>query len=255
MSGFGLRRGDHALLPTSDADILCLKWQFKMADRPADPEPSVPSGYDGLELVAVTLCELNDDEHTLLTSGSNRSHRHDPLSPSPARGNLIYHGDQDAQRDEHGLRAAWHATKAARRREACQGYSVAQLVGLLLGPVLGLGLSFVPLSQTHPKAQLMLGQVAWIVSWWLSLALPLPVTCLLPIVTFPLLGITPCAEISSVYFNAIIFLFIGAIIVDHGMCVAQHRLPHAYCLSSDDVAMVVEVAKGWLSCWLWGWRW
>ncbi|MDH5717570.1 MAG: SLC13 family permease [Spirochaetia bacterium] len=45
--------------------------------------------------------------------------------------------------------------------------------------------------------------------WWITEALPLSVTALLPVILFPVLGIMNGKAVSSQYFNHIIFLFMG----------------------------------------------
>ncbi len=49
--------------------------------------------------------------------------------------------------------------------------------------------------------------------WWITQAIPISVTSLLPIVLFPLLGIMNGKDVSSIYFNHVIFLFIGGFLV------------------------------------------
>jgi solute carrier family 13 (sodium-dependent dicarboxylate transporter), member 2/3/5 len=49
--------------------------------------------------------------------------------------------------------------------------------------------------------------------WWVTEAVPLAVTSLLPVALFPLLGIMDGKEVSSVYFNDVIFLFMGGFII------------------------------------------
>lgn len=48
---------------------------------------------------------------------------------------------------------------------------------------------------------------------WITEALPLAATALLPIVLFPLMGITSGKEVASVYTNSTIFLFIGGFVL------------------------------------------
>jgi len=49
--------------------------------------------------------------------------------------------------------------------------------------------------------------------WWMSEALPIPATALLPLVLFPLLGIAPLGETASPYANPLIFLFMGGFMI------------------------------------------
>lgn len=49
--------------------------------------------------------------------------------------------------------------------------------------------------------------------WWATDAIPLPVTAMLPLVTFPVLGVMPMADTAAPYANPIIFLFLGGFIV------------------------------------------
>lgn len=49
--------------------------------------------------------------------------------------------------------------------------------------------------------------------WWLTEAIPIFVTALLPIVLFPILGVTTISEATSPYANPLIFLFMGGFII------------------------------------------
>ena len=61
----------------------------------------------------------------------------------------------------------------------------------------------------HPAAWTLAATV-WIAWWWISEALPLPVTSLLPFLLLPLGGITPLNEVSAALGNPIIWLFMAA---------------------------------------------
>lgn len=50
-------------------------------------------------------------------------------------------------------------------------------------------------------------------TWWVTEALPIPVTSLLPLVLFPLLGILSGTETASTYMNSSIFLFMGGFLI------------------------------------------
>ena len=81
---------------------------------------------------------------------------------------------------------------------------------LLIFPLLFVLLSTVlnP-SELNPNIGIMLGIAIWMLGWWITEVVPLAVTSLLPIVLFPLTGIIGGEEISNVYFNEVIFLYIG----------------------------------------------
>lgn len=54
-------------------------------------------------------------------------------------------------------------------------------------------------------------------AWWISEAVPLAITALIPVVLFPLLGIVDGKTISALYFNHVIFLFIGGFLMAFAM--------------------------------------
>ena len=84
--------------------------------------------------------------------------------------------------------------------------------GFWLGLVLFLIVLWLPVFPST-AIQGMCAIAALMVTWWISEALPLAATALLPIVLFPLLGITSGKEVASVYMNSTIFLFIGGFVL------------------------------------------
>ncbi|MEO5588629.1 MAG: DASS family sodium-coupled anion symporter [Gemmatimonadaceae bacterium] len=50
-------------------------------------------------------------------------------------------------------------------------------------------------------------------TWWVTEAIPIPATSLLPLVLFPLLGISPIAATAAPYANPVIFLFMGGFLI------------------------------------------
>jgi len=70
----------------------------------------------------------------------------------------------------------------------------------------------------------MAGIVAWMAVWWISEAVPLAVTSLLPLVLFPLLGIDSMAGTAVNYGKEIIYLFLGGFLLALALERAQlHR--------------------------------
>lgn len=82
------------------------------------------------------------------------------------------------------------------------------------GPLAGLLiLFFLDLDPERPETTATLAVAIWMAIWWVSEAVPLAVTALIPIALFPMLGIMDGKEVSSTYFNHVIFLFIGGFLV------------------------------------------
>lgn len=82
----------------------------------------------------------------------------------------------------------------------------------LSGPVLAALVYGLLLRLGHGPAA-MSGIVTWMAVWWISEAVPLAVTSLLPLVLFPLLGIDTMAGAASNYGKEIIYLFLGGFLL------------------------------------------
>src|SRR5262245_16212613 len=59
-----------------------------------------------------------------------------------------------------------------------------------------------------------LALMVWMAGWWLTEAVDIEATALLPIVTFPLLGIAPLTKVLPPYAADVIFLFMGGFIIE-----------------------------------------
>lgn len=87
-------------------------------------------------------------------------------------------------------------------------------IGLVLGFILFLFiLLFTELEPGNPLITRTFAVAVLMAVWWITEALPLSVTALLPVVLFPLLGVLDGKDVSEAYFNHIIFLFIGGFIM------------------------------------------
>lgn len=88
------------------------------------------------------------------------------------------------------------------------------LTAYVAGPLVFLFLIFfADLDPGKPEVTRTLA-AGWLMAvFWITEAIPLAATSLLPVVLFPLLGIMDGKEVSSTYFNHVIFLFIGGFLV------------------------------------------
>ena len=73
--------------------------------------------------------------------------------------------------------------------------------------------AFGNLSPGHPEVTYTMAIAVLMAVWWITEVVPLAVTSLLPVVLFPLFGVINGKEVSSAYFNDVIFLFIGGFLV------------------------------------------
>lgn len=93
-------------------------------------------------------------------------------------------------------------------------YTLAQSIGLVLGPLLfALILLFVRPDDLAFKGVYVLAITAWIAIWWITEAIPIPATSLLPLVLLPLGHVMNSATVSAQYGNDIIYLFLGGFIL------------------------------------------
>lgn len=92
-------------------------------------------------------------------------------------------------------------------------------VGLLSAILI---LIFADLNPQKPEITATLAVAVLMAVWWVTEAVPIAVTALLPVALFPLLGVMNGKAVSSVYFNHIIFLFIGGFLV--AMAMEKHNL-------------------------------
>ena len=96
-------------------------------------------------------------------------------------------------------------------------------IGLFGGPLLGLLCYYLlpPHYATAPgewveftqAGRATLALMVWMAGWWLTEAVDIEATALLPIVTFPLLGIAPLNKVLPPYAAEVIFLFMGGFII------------------------------------------
>ena len=87
-------------------------------------------------------------------------------------------------------------------------------IGLILGPACLIILLLVPPPEGMPPAALHTAAVAALMAiWWITEALPVPATALLPIGLFPLLGILDGAKVTQSYAHHLIYLFMGGFLI------------------------------------------
>jgi len=87
-------------------------------------------------------------------------------------------------------------------------------ISLVTGPLLFIGvLTLLDLDPAHPEVTRTAAIALLMAFWWITEAIPLAVTALLPVILFPFFGIMSGKAVAPIYFNHIIFLFIGGFLV------------------------------------------
>ncbi|GAA1235806.1 DASS family sodium-coupled anion symporter [Prauserella halophila] len=101
--------------------------------------------------------------------------------------------------------------------ETDAGTNMRRWTGLGLGPVLA-ALLYVVLPSTLSADGKAAAAIAVVMAtWWVTEAIPLAATALLPLVLFPLFGVSAIDDVAPPYANDIIFLFMGGFILGLAM--------------------------------------
>ncbi len=98
--------------------------------------------------------------------------------------------------------------------DAGSNYGKRQRIGLFLGPIVFLLILILPTPEgLAPEAWAVAGVALFMAIWWVSEAIPIPATALLPIILFPILKVGPVSEATSPFANPLIYLFMGGFII------------------------------------------
>lgn len=93
-----------------------------------------------------------------------------------------------------------------------------QRIGFVLGPALGLILTFLPTPEgMSAEAWTVVALAAWMATWWATEAIPVPATSLLPLIFLPLAGITSMKVAAQSYAHPVIMLLLGGFIIAMAM--------------------------------------
>ncbi|AEF40813.1 SLC13 family permease [Hoyosella subflava] len=83
-------------------------------------------------------------------------------------------------------------------------------IGLVLGPALFAGAYFIPaLTGLDDAPRAVLAVTLWVAAWWITEALPIPATSLMPIFLLPILGGTDQVTATAAYAHPLVFMYMG----------------------------------------------
>ncbi len=92
--------------------------------------------------------------------------------------------------------------------------STFQQLALVIAPLISIAIMlFVDLDPTNRSVTYCLAIALLMAIWWITEAIPLFATALLPLALYPLLGIDKGGHTAPIYFNSTIVLFLGGFII------------------------------------------
>ena len=137
------------------------------------------------------------------------------------------------------------------------GLSRRQITGLWLGPLLFLLMLLMPTPEgMSPDGQKAAAVTLLMATLWITEAIPIPATALIPIALFPLLGVMPATKVTASYANHLIYLFMGGFLI--AMAIERWQLHKRIALHTirlvgvtpERVLLGFMLATAFLSCWI-----
>ena len=135
-------------------------------------------------------------------------------------------------------------------------HPLSKRIGLFLGPILFLIIQFTSISFISDTADTVIAAAVWMVIWWITEAVSISVTALLPLLLFPLFKIMPMDEVGANYGSKIVFLFFGGFIL--ALALEKVNLHKRIALtiikltgtSPDKVILGFMIATAFMSMWI-----
>ncbi|MEF8824886.1 MAG: DASS family sodium-coupled anion symporter [Halapricum sp.] len=90
-------------------------------------------------------------------------------------------------------------------------------VELVMGPLIFVSVLLFRPFEISTSANAALASTLWIATWWVTEAIPIPATSLLPIVLFPLTGVVNVAAATAPYADPVVFLLLGGFLLALGI--------------------------------------
>jgi sodium-dependent dicarboxylate transporter 2/3/5 len=104
--------------------------------------------------------------------------------------------------------------------------------GLFLGPIVAIALYAIPMPGISQKAHVLAAIIGWVVVWWITEPIPIPVSALLGAVLCVLFGVASAKVAFAPFADPIIYVFLGSFIIAEAMAIQGLDRRFAYAIMS-----------------------
>ncbi|KXG43139.1 SLC13 family permease [Tepidibacillus decaturensis] len=170
---------------------------------------------------------------------------------------IFLFAEQTAEAQEYPSSSSKHSYSEQEPEDQHDKYSTRQKIGLFLGPLLFLlTLLFPTLEGLTNEGKSVAAIALWMATWWITEAVPIPLTSLLPILLFPATGAVSSKAATAPYANDLIYLYLGGFLL--AIAIEQWNLHRRIALhvikmfgkNLDGLVLGFMVATGFLSMWI-----
>lgn len=131
-------------------------------------------------------------------------------------------------------------------------------IGLYLGPLVSIIFYFLPHGVLNPEAHTLTAIIIWVVIWWVTEPVPIPVTALIGALLCILTGVADVKRVFIPFADPIIFLFMASFMIAKAMAIHKLDKRFAYGImslkivgeSSFRILFVFGAITAFLSMWI-----
>lgn len=135
-------------------------------------------------------------------------------------------------------------------------HPTSKIIGLFLGPILFIIVQLLPFEILTEKADIVIACALWMVLWWITEAVSISVTALLPLLLFPLFKVMSIDDVGANYGSPIVFLFFGGFVL--ALAIEKVNLHRRIALNiikktgttPNKVILGFMIATGFMSMWI-----
>jgi solute carrier family 13 (sodium-dependent dicarboxylate transporter), member 2/3/5 len=102
-------------------------------------------------------------------------------------------------------------------------------IGIFLGPLAAIILYFIPMPSLGPEAHTLAAILGWVVLWWITEPIPIPVTSLLGAILCVVFQVGDVKKVFAPFADPLIYLFFGSFLLANAM--ALHGLDRRFAYS------------------------